>query len=430
MPPKKALAPGAAALQPLDPNQEILSLREARSQKRKATSPTLQEEELDQEIRDMEIIHQQVQRKKEKMARLADLQRKIDEATEEVRHLAQDEQNRRPQHRELHQEGLFNEDGWYDDFNHDTFTFDDASPLATELQATPWPPSYKPPQLPMYDGHSDPKQFLMSYEATIYLYGGNTAGMVKSFVMAVRNVAQTWYYSLRPGTITLWQKLKDILVTSFQGFQTKPVTAQALFQCTQDHEEYLQAYVRRFLRLRSQAPTVPNEIVIEAMIKGLRGSNKALSGRQLQEVEAPGALEEDMGINPGRSIAYFVVKTRAILQECAKSPSKSRRRSQKPKLGRVIRSKSCTLLRATHPTYQNMWVIILQLLLFWLASHRLLGHSFHLRHHYNLSIHEVSSQKGANTPNSSGISGRNLKLAQSTVMCRSQSTSIERYPTF
>jgi hypothetical protein len=61
-----------------------------------------------------------------------------------------------------------------------------------------------------------------------------------------------------------------MLVTSFQGFQTKPVTAQALFQCTQDHEEYLQAYVRRFLRLGAQAPTVPNEIVIEAMIKGLR----------------------------------------------------------------------------------------------------------------------------------------------------------------
>jgi hypothetical protein len=65
---------------------------------------------LDQEISDMEIIHQQVQRK-EKMARLADLQRKIDEATEEVRHLSQDEQDRRPQHRDLRQEGLFNEDG-------------------------------------------------------------------------------------------------------------------------------------------------------------------------------------------------------------------------------------------------------------------------------------------------------------------------------
>jgi hypothetical protein len=106
----------------------------------------------------------------------------------------------------------------------------------------------------MYDGHSDPKQFLMSYEATISSYGGNAAVMAKSFVMAVRSVAQTWYSSLRLGTITSWSKLKDMLVTSFQGFQTKSVTAQALFQCTQDHEEYLQAYVRRFLRLRAQAP--------------------------------------------------------------------------------------------------------------------------------------------------------------------------------
>jgi cobalamin biosynthesis Mg chelatase CobN len=50
----------------------------------------------------------------------------------------------------------------------------------------------------------------------------------------------------------------------------KPVTSQALFQCTQDHEEYLQAYVQRFLHLRAQAPTVLNEIVIEAMIKGIQ----------------------------------------------------------------------------------------------------------------------------------------------------------------
>jgi hypothetical protein len=111
----------------------------------------------------------------------------------------------------------------------------------------------------------------MSYEATVSTYGGNMTVMgKKSFVMAVRSVAQTWYPSLRPGIITSWQKLKDMLVTSFQGFQTKPVTAQTLFQCAQDHEEYLHAYVQRFLRLRAQAPTVPNEIVIEAMIKRLR----------------------------------------------------------------------------------------------------------------------------------------------------------------
>jgi hypothetical protein len=267
MPPKKASGQGAA-LQPLDVNQETLC--EARAQKRKTTSPTPHEQELDQKIRDLEAIHQQVERKREKMLRLSDLQKKIDEAAEEIRHLTQDDQDRRPPQRELRQDNSYNDDDWYDDFHHGNFAFDNASPLSVELQATPCPPSYKPPQLPMYDGHSDPKQFLMSYEATISSDGGNTAVMAKSFVMAVRSVAQTWYSSLWPGTITSWQKLKDMLVTSFQGFQTKPVTAQALFQCTQDHEEYLQAYVRRFLRLRAQAPTVPNEIVIEAMIKGLR----------------------------------------------------------------------------------------------------------------------------------------------------------------
>jgi hypothetical protein len=236
MPPKKTSSGLGAALQPLDVNQETLC--EARTQKRKATSPTPQEEELDQEIRDLEAIHQQVQRKKEKMLRLSDLQKKIDEAVEEIRHLTEDGQDRRPQRRELRQDNSY-DDEWYDDFHHGNFAFDDASPLSAELQATPWPPSYKPPQLPMYDGHSDLMQFLMSYEATISSYGGNTAVMVKSFIMAVKNVVQTWYSSLRPGTITSWQKLKDMLITSFQGFQTKPVTAQALFQCTQDHEEYL-----------------------------------------------------------------------------------------------------------------------------------------------------------------------------------------------
>jgi uncharacterized protein YfeS len=86
------------------------------AKKRKATSPTPQEEELNQEIRDLEAIHQHVQRKKEKMLRLADLQKKIDEAVEEMCYLTQDDQDRRPQRRELRQDNSYDDDEWYDDF--------------------------------------------------------------------------------------------------------------------------------------------------------------------------------------------------------------------------------------------------------------------------------------------------------------------------
>jgi hypothetical protein len=132
-----------------------------------------------------------------------------------------------------HQRNLHHEEHNYDDY-----IYDDTSPLTPVLQAMPWPPLYMPPQLPMYDGLSDPKQFLMSYEATITSYDGNAVVMTKSFVMAVRNVAQTCYSSLWSGTVTSWQKLKDMLLNSFQGFQTKPITAQAPFQCTQEHDKY------------------------------------------------------------------------------------------------------------------------------------------------------------------------------------------------
>jgi hypothetical protein len=64
-----------------------------------------------------------------------------------------------------------------------------------------------------------------------------------------------------------------------------------------------------------------------------------------------------------------------------------------------------------------------------LAIHRLLGHNSHPHHHYNRPIPEASSQKGTSALNSNGNSGRNPKLAQSTALCRNQSTFSERYPT-
>jgi hypothetical protein len=50
------------------------------------------------------------------------------------------------------------------------------------------------------------------------------------------------------------------------GLSNKASDCSSLFVCTQYHEEYLQAYIRRFLRLKAQAIMIPNEIVIEANI--------------------------------------------------------------------------------------------------------------------------------------------------------------------
>jgi hypothetical protein len=162
----------------------------------------------------------------------------------------------------------------------------------------------------------------------------------------------------------------------------------------------------------------------------LQGSSRALSGHQLQGAEAAGASEEDMGISPGNSIAYSVVKTRATLQEHARSPFRSKKRLPKQKPGRISRSRFYILLRATLPIYQNTWVINLQLLLLRQVIHKLPGPSSHYHHHCHLLIPEASSQKGTNTPNSSTISGRSPKLVKSITLYRNRSIYTKEYPTF
>jgi hypothetical protein len=137
-----------------------------------------------------------------------------------------------------------------------------------------------------------------------------------------------------------------------------------------------------------------------------------------------------MGISPGNSIAYSMVKTRATLQEHARSPFKSKKRLSKQKHGRISRSRFYILLRATLPIYQNTWVINLQLLLLRQVIRKLPGPSSHYHHHCHLLIPEASSQKGTGTLNSSATSGRSPKLVQSIALYQNRSIYTEEYPTF
>lgn len=72
---------------------------------------------------------------------------------------------------------------------HKNFVCDAKSPLSFGLQAVAWPHGFKMPQLNPYDGKSDPKAFLMSFEAAIQFVGGDEVTMAKSLVMAITRIA-------------------------------------------------------------------------------------------------------------------------------------------------------------------------------------------------------------------------------------------------
>jgi hypothetical protein len=60
------------------------------------------------------------------------------------------------------------------------------TPLAVKLEEVPWPHHFNVTTLPQYDGESDPREFLLKYEAAVEYNCGGSASKAKSFVMAVK----------------------------------------------------------------------------------------------------------------------------------------------------------------------------------------------------------------------------------------------------
>jgi hypothetical protein len=138
------------------------------------------------------------------------------------------------------------------------------------------------------------------------------------------------------------------------------------------------------------------------------------------------ASEEGLVLNLGDCSTYSMGRIRDTQQGHAKSRSKSKRRSLKPKCGRISRSRSCTLLHAICHTSLNMWAISNpRRRLLRQAILKLLGLSCHHHHYCRLSWHIISSQKGIAMHNNNAILGRNPKLAWSIALCTSQGTFTE-----
>jgi hypothetical protein len=78
---------------------------------------------------------------------------------------------------------------------------DERSPLAPQLQASPWPAYFRDGTYPKYNGSTDPAQYIMSYQVAIASSGGDDATMAKSFIFALKGPALTWYTRLPPLSI-------------------------------------------------------------------------------------------------------------------------------------------------------------------------------------------------------------------------------------
>jgi hypothetical protein len=96
---------------------------------------------------------------------------------------------------------------------------DERSPLALQLQVSPWPANFRVGTYPKYNGSTDPAQYIMSYQVAVASSGGDDATMAKSFIITLEGLALTWYTRLPPLSIDSWRSLRDKFLLNFQGYR-------------------------------------------------------------------------------------------------------------------------------------------------------------------------------------------------------------------
>jgi hypothetical protein len=94
--------------------------------------------------------------------------------------------------------------------------------------------------------------------------------MAKSFIIALEGPALTWYTRLPPLSIDSWRSLRDKFLLNFQGYHPDTDALAELSLCKQLERETLREYYRKFLTLKSQLPSVDDQIAIHYAISGLR----------------------------------------------------------------------------------------------------------------------------------------------------------------
>jgi hypothetical protein len=80
----------------------------------------------------------------------------------------------------------------------------------------------------------------------------------------------TWYTRLPPLSIDSWRSLRDKFLLNFQGYRPDTDALAELSLCKQQEKETLREYYRKFLTLKSQLPSVDDQIAIHYAISGLR----------------------------------------------------------------------------------------------------------------------------------------------------------------
>ncbi|XP_070053700.1 uncharacterized protein [Nicotiana tomentosiformis] len=119
------------------------------------------------------------------------------------------------------------------------------------------------PEIPKYNGTTDPNEHVTSYTCAIK---GNDLEedeiesiLLKKFGETLSKGAMIWYHNLPPNSIDSFAMLEDSFVKAYAGAIKVATRKSGLFKLKQKDKEMLREFVYRFQMERMELPPVTDD---------------------------------------------------------------------------------------------------------------------------------------------------------------------------
>ncbi|KAK2425774.1 hypothetical protein QL285_024518 [Trifolium repens] len=165
--------------------------------------------------------------------------------------------------------------------NEDEENIEVSQPLAQQLWDAQVPPNFKIPQLPSFDGKTDPLEHLMVVGTQTAILGA------EELSSTFKDAALRWYMNLPKNSITGYQDFHRKLIHQFSGSKHIQVTATNMFSLRQRSSESLREYLARFSEATIKVSNPNQEMFVAAFHNGLRAGhfNESLAQKPTETMQ-------------------------------------------------------------------------------------------------------------------------------------------------
>ncbi|XP_075108943.1 uncharacterized protein LOC142180772 [Nicotiana tabacum] len=137
----------------------------------------------------------------------------------------------------------------------------------------PIPKKFRMPDIPKYNGTTDPNEHITSYTCRIK---GNDLNdneiesvLLKKFGETLSKGAMIWYNNLAPNSIDSFAMLANTFVEAYVGAIKVATRKSDVFKIKQRNDEMLREFIPRFQMERIELPPVSDDWAVQTFMQGL-----------------------------------------------------------------------------------------------------------------------------------------------------------------